>query len=272
MRFRVERKISLCSVETRAPAHRIDGLEACRGNQPGTRLVRNTSLRPGLQSGSECLMHGLFGEIQISEEAHERRQNPARLRSVKSLNGPAELFGHRRRHLRQTSKRSGSTQLRSGFHLPIIRWPATALIEGLQRDNSIGPRKRVYRHQLPNCRQRGSNPSSKPVFMSTMLVCARPAFADELLLKLLISRFVEPVTEHWEGECQTSSRRIIRQSDNWARPKGKRSAFAGNFAPPDIIRLSCGQYASSSAVPLFWPEPPAVPLPRARPTPPTRFW
>jgi len=39
-------------------------------------------------------MHGLFAEIQISEEAHERRQNPARFRSVKSLNGPAELFGH----------------------------------------------------------------------------------------------------------------------------------------------------------------------------------
>jgi hypothetical protein len=31
----------------------------------------------GLQNGGECLMHGLFGEIQISEEAHERRQNPA---------------------------------------------------------------------------------------------------------------------------------------------------------------------------------------------------
>jgi hypothetical protein len=29
-------------------------------------------------SGGECLMHGLFGEIQISEEAHERRQNPDR--------------------------------------------------------------------------------------------------------------------------------------------------------------------------------------------------
>jgi hypothetical protein len=95
-------------------------------------------------------MHGLFGVIQISEEAHERRQNPARFRSIKSLNGAAELFGHRRRHLRQTSKRSGSTQLRSAFSLPTIPWPATALIEGLQRDNSIGPRSRACRHQLQN--------------------------------------------------------------------------------------------------------------------------
>ena len=60
-------------------------------------------------------MHGLFGEIQISEEAHQRRQNPARFRPVKGLNGLAELFGHRRRHLRQASKRNGSIQLRSGF-------------------------------------------------------------------------------------------------------------------------------------------------------------
>jgi hypothetical protein len=60
-------------------------------------------------------MHRLFGEIQISEKAHERRQNSARFRPVKSLNGVADLFGERRRHLRQTNKRTGSTQLRSAF-------------------------------------------------------------------------------------------------------------------------------------------------------------
>src|ERR1700736_3582374 len=63
-------------------------------------------------------MHGLFGKIQISEEAHQRRQNPARFRPVKGLNGLAELFGRRRRHLRQASKRNGSIQLRSGFSYP----------------------------------------------------------------------------------------------------------------------------------------------------------
>ena len=70
-----------------------------------------------IQSGGECLVHRLFGQVQVSQQAHERRQNPARFCPVKSLNGPAELFRHRRRlrhrHLRQTSKRSGSTQLRS---------------------------------------------------------------------------------------------------------------------------------------------------------------
>src|SRR5215468_12155637 len=63
-------------------------------------------------------MHGFFGEIQISEEAHQRRQNPARFRSVKSFNGPAQLFGNRRRHLRQPSKPRRQTQLHSGFPYP----------------------------------------------------------------------------------------------------------------------------------------------------------
>ena len=29
MRFKVQRKISLCSVEARPPAHRVNGFEAC---------------------------------------------------------------------------------------------------------------------------------------------------------------------------------------------------------------------------------------------------
>ena len=41
-------------------------------------------------------MHNLFGEIQIPEETYERGQNPARFRPVKSLNGPADVFGPRR--------------------------------------------------------------------------------------------------------------------------------------------------------------------------------
>ena len=99
---------SLCAPSKRA-RRRITSMALKRAVEisHGTWIVRNASLRPGLQSGGECLMHRLFGQIQVSEEAHQRRQNPARFRPVKSLNGPAELFGHRRRHLRQASKRSG---------------------------------------------------------------------------------------------------------------------------------------------------------------------
>jgi hypothetical protein len=77
----------------------------------------------------------------------ESRQNPAGFRSVKSLNGPAEWFGHMR-HLRQTNKRSSSTQLRSGGGRPTIQWPATAL-RVCKRDNSIRPGERVLSPPTP---------------------------------------------------------------------------------------------------------------------------
>ena len=67
------------------PRYAVDDLPACVS--PG-----NSGESPPDEELPR-LMHGLFGEIQISEEAHERRQNPARFRSVNSLNGPAELFG-----------------------------------------------------------------------------------------------------------------------------------------------------------------------------------
>ena len=57
-------------------------------------------------------MHGLFGEIEIAEQAHQRSQNSARFRPVKSLYGPAQLFGHTLRHPRHTSRETESTQLR----------------------------------------------------------------------------------------------------------------------------------------------------------------
>jgi hypothetical protein len=60
-------------------------------------------------------MHGLFGKIEISEQAHQRRQNPARFRPVKSLNGPAELFGPRGRHHAKLAKGVARQQLCGGF-------------------------------------------------------------------------------------------------------------------------------------------------------------
>jgi len=54
-------------------------------------------------------MHRLFGEIQPFEDAYERRQNAARFRSVKSLNRPAALSGHRE------SERERSDRLTSRY-------------------------------------------------------------------------------------------------------------------------------------------------------------
>lgn len=83
-----------------------------------------------------CRMRSVSGVAVALEDvadAAEHRQNPAGFRSVKSLNGPAELFGHSRPHLRQTSKTERLDTTALGLPLPTIQWPATALIEGLRK-------------------------------------------------------------------------------------------------------------------------------------------
>src|ERR1700736_1718248 len=103
-RFELECQVTLYGVEACPPAHHVDGLEAASRYEPGARLVRKAGLRPRLQGGSESLVHGLFGEIEIPEQAHQRRQNSSRFRPVKSLYGPTQIFGRIRRHACQTSK------------------------------------------------------------------------------------------------------------------------------------------------------------------------
>ena len=121
-RFEVECQVSLRGVESRPLAHRVNGLETRSRYEPGAGVFRYASLRPGVQGGSESLMHGLFGKIEIAEQAHQSRQNPARFGSIKSLYGLAQLFGHTLRHPRHTSRETESTQLRvaSSIHNSVM--------------------------------------------------------------------------------------------------------------------------------------------------------
>ena len=88
-RFDLECQVTLCGVEACPPAHHVDGLESPSRYEPGTRLSRRACLRPRLQRGRESLVHGLFGEIEITDQADQRSQNPARFRPVESLYGPS---------------------------------------------------------------------------------------------------------------------------------------------------------------------------------------
>jgi hypothetical protein len=47
-----------------------------------------------------------------------------------------------------------------GLPLPTLQRTAAALIKSFQRDNSLCPRERVYRHQLPNCYSETTSGSS----------------------------------------------------------------------------------------------------------------
>ena len=113
---------SLCAASKRPLAHRVNGLETRSRYEPGAGVFRYAGLGPGVQGGSKSLMHGLFGKVEIAEQVHQSRQNPARFGSIKSLYGLAQVFGHTLRHPRHTSRETESPQLRvaSSIHNSVM--------------------------------------------------------------------------------------------------------------------------------------------------------
>jgi hypothetical protein len=67
------------------PAQPVDGLEPPRGNQPRARIGRDALDRPLLDRCRERILQRLLGEIEIAEEADERRENPAGLGAINRL-------------------------------------------------------------------------------------------------------------------------------------------------------------------------------------------
>src|SRR5688572_110848 len=60
-------------------AHRVDALEAGRGDEPGTRVLRHAVLRPLLDGRRKRLLHRLLRPVEIAEQADQRRKDAPRL-------------------------------------------------------------------------------------------------------------------------------------------------------------------------------------------------
>ncbi len=73
------------SVESRAPADRIDGFEATRRNEPCARIVRYAVARPALDGCCERIVQRFFGEIEVAEDVNERRENTPRVGLVDGI-------------------------------------------------------------------------------------------------------------------------------------------------------------------------------------------
>jgi len=123
LRFEILHELILRRIESRSSPQSINGLESGRRNQPGSRVAGYSATRPRVQSSRKSFVHGLFGEINISEQANQRSKNPAGFGSVKRLYGFAQLFGNILRHARQATKRTSSTQMSPARHhslLPLL--------------------------------------------------------------------------------------------------------------------------------------------------------
>ena len=55
----------------------IDGAVPGRGRDPRSRVRGHTALRPDLEGRDEGVLHRLLGEVEVAEDADERRDRPS---------------------------------------------------------------------------------------------------------------------------------------------------------------------------------------------------
>src|SRR5262249_50647362 len=67
------------------PTHGINPLEPARGNQPSAWIGRYPLFRPPLQGGSEGVVQRVLGKIEVTQQADQRGENPARIRAIKCV-------------------------------------------------------------------------------------------------------------------------------------------------------------------------------------------
>ena len=73
------RQLCLLAAKRDLPADAVDRLVAADIDQPGPRIGRRIGGRPALQRHRERILQRVLGEIEIADEADQRRQRPARL-------------------------------------------------------------------------------------------------------------------------------------------------------------------------------------------------
>ena len=90
--------VALERLEAGASPDAVDRLEAAGRDQPRHRIRGNAVARPLLDGGLERVLHRLFGEIEVAEQADQGRQDLARVAPVER--------GHDRADLRRRRPRS----------------------------------------------------------------------------------------------------------------------------------------------------------------------
>lgn len=77
--------VLLRGIEPRPAADCIDCLEASCRNEPSERVAGNAVSRPGPRRRGKGVVQRFLCPVEIAEQTDQRRQNPARLRSVDFL-------------------------------------------------------------------------------------------------------------------------------------------------------------------------------------------
>ena len=106
--------------EAGAPANGVDGLEPAGRHQPRSGVGGDPVARPLFQRGPEGLVQRLLGEVEVTDQADERGEDPARFGAVdgvqrsrhgamvsSTIMGPVALVDGRQRLVGTRSPRDG---------------------------------------------------------------------------------------------------------------------------------------------------------------------
>ena len=66
-------------------AYHVHAFVVCGGNQPRSRVIGDSPLRPLFQRRGKCLLHHLFRQIKAPQQANQRRQDSPRLLPINAL-------------------------------------------------------------------------------------------------------------------------------------------------------------------------------------------
>src|ERR1700745_308582 len=104
LRFEISHELVLRRIKSCPSTQSIDGLESGRRNQPWSRVIRYSTLRPQAQRSSKGFVHRLLGKIKITEQADQSCQDSSPIHAIKGVEQFAYLLGGTLGHDEDLSK------------------------------------------------------------------------------------------------------------------------------------------------------------------------
>src|SRR6202040_2858056 len=93
LRFEISHELVLRRIKSCPSTQSINGFESGRRNQPWSRVAGYSTPRPQAQRSRKGFVHRLLGNIKITEQANQSRQDPSRIYAIKRVEQFAYLFG-----------------------------------------------------------------------------------------------------------------------------------------------------------------------------------
>jgi hypothetical protein len=151
-------------VKPSATPQSINRLESARGNQPGSRIVGNSTFNSLSHRQGKRLMHRLLSQIKIPQQPHQRGKHSPRLGPVELINRSSNLI----------------VTMLSLWMTEVLRFPLTTIF----RADLLGMPNSSELHSEHNCSRCGWAVRPKKVCSQRVFLGVLKVETDETQMKL----------------------------------------------------------------------------------------